>query len=348
MLSSKNKGIFVEFNPFSTLVAVTSGLTAPLTVETLKDLPAGMEPEKLKGIITEILDLKGRNLAHGHIGVYPTNRFIRRSSLDANAKFKEPNFFVDLLNTQFRIDAEKNSIAIILATDGSAFDATKPLSNQKEIVIAGSLTEDFRTLQQDIISCNLYPVSLQLGTLSLTAGLMSYCKWMQFRLPTLMLEIGPESSNLIVFGDNQMDVARPIPYGLNAMFPLIQQELGLKDEESAKKLFYSNTFDFTEMGPSLLRKMLKELQSSTGYYEVQTGQTIGQIFISLLPKNLGWIQQVLSKSLGVKVLTVDYASWLKTQQIAAHPSVNLELLDNRWFGLFSLMISHNKNADGNT
>ena len=71
------------------------------------------------------------------------------------------------------------------------------------------------------------------------------------------------------------------------MFPVIQAELGLKDEDSARKLFYSNTFDFTEMGPSLLRKLLKELQASTGFYEVQTGQTIGQLYLALLPNLVG-------------------------------------------------------------
>ncbi len=83
---------------------------------------------------------------------------------------------------------------------------------------------------------------------------------------------------MFIFGNEQVDICRPIPYGLNSMFPTVQSELGLKDEDSARKLFFSNTFDFTELGPSLLKKMLKELQASTGFYEVQTGQTIGQIF----------------------------------------------------------------------
>ena len=42
---------------------------------------------------------------------------------------------------------------------------------------------------------------------------------------------------------------------------MLGQALGLKDEESARKLFYSNTFDFTGMGSVLTKKLIKELQS---------------------------------------------------------------------------------------
>ena len=77
---------------------------------------------------------------------------------------------------------------------------------------------------------------------------------------------------------------RPIPQGLESMIPVVQKELGLKDEESAKKLFYSNTFDFTSMGNALIKKLLKELQSSIGFYEVQTGQSVGLLHGTQLPQ----------------------------------------------------------------
>lgn len=134
-----------------------------------------------------------------------------------------------------------------------------------------------------------------------------------------------------------LDVSRPISFGWDSMYLVIQQELGFKDEGSAKKIFYSNTFDFTQMEPKLLRKMLKELQASTGFYEVQTGQTIGQIFLSLLPKNLSWVGQILAKSLGADVIELDFPAWIKSQNIIFADEVDVASLDNRWMGLLSLM-----------
>ena len=100
------------------------------------------------------------------------------------------------------------------------------------------------------------------------------------------------------------------------------------------------------MGPALLNKMLKELQSSMGYYEVQTGQMIEQIFLTLLPKDLNWIHQILSQSLGVEVLHLDYPSWLQSQNINVNNEVELEGLDSRWLSLFSLMGNYNNSEDG--
>lgn len=339
MPSPKNQGIHIEINPYSILAASTAGGDLPLQVTELREFPASTDAEKIGDELAKWYDIKkgARAYVKGHCAGYPSSRFIRRHTLDQPAKAKEPAFLADLLNNQFRIDPEKNTIAIINATDGSLFDTTKNLQNQKELLLCGALVDEWKELQGRLLGWNIFPESIQLGQLAVVAGLMDYARWANLTMPTMLLEITPESSNLFIFSGNQLDIARPIPHGLNGMFPMVQQELGLKDEESARKLFYSNTFDFTEMGSTLLRKMLKELQASTGFYEVQTGQTIGQLFISLLPKNLNWIGQVLSRSLGVKVLNPDYTNWLKQRQITLADSIQPETLDARWFGLFCLM-----------
>ena len=218
--------------------------------------------------------------------------------------------------------------------------------SQKEILLCGAAAQELMEFQAQIVEYGIYPASLQLGTIANLGGLMHYSRWKKLRFPTLVLEITPKNSFIFIFNNNMMDVCRPIPYGLDSMFPVIQAELGLKDEDSARKLFYSNTFDFTEMGPSLLRKLLKELQASTGFYEVQTGQTIGQLYLALLPKNLSWIQVSLSRSLGVDALILDYPGWLKSIDITPGENVQLETLDSRWLGLFSLMGKYDQSDNG--
>lgn len=337
MLSKTIKGLFVEFNEFSILAAVTSGLVPPFRIEFLKEFPYAKDRARNTERLDELFGPRGRTYIPAHISCYPQSRFVRRFSLDQPAKAKDPAFFVDMLNNQFRIDPEKNTVAVINAVDGMIFDPSKSLQNQKELLICGGPNEELEALQEEFVGYGIFPERLEIGTLTSLGGLMNYVRSAQMKQPTMVVEISSDASNLFIFGDDQLDITRPIPYGLNSMFPLIQQELGLKDEESARKLFHSNTFDFTEMGPTLLRRMLKELSASTGFYEVQTGQTIGQIFLTMLPRNLGWIQSVLARNIGVKVLSLDYASWLKEQSITASDSVQLETLDNRWLGVFSLM-----------
>ena len=131
-----------------------------------------------------------------------------------------------------------------------------------------------------------------------------------------------------------------IPSGIAAMIPVVQKELGLKDEESAKKLFYSNTFDFTSMGAVLVKKLLKELQSSIGFYEVQTGQSIGSVLCTQLPTSLTWLGTTMAGSLGVPQLKAELLPWLESQNIKLSDGVTLGQPEERWFGLFSLLASY--------
>ena len=320
-------------------------MEAPFTIESLQECPYEENADKIRDFVAGLNEEKSRYI-HGHCGIYPKSRFIRRTTLDSPNKAKEPNYFIDLLNDQFRIDPSRYLTTIVNAFDGSDFDLEKGVQNQKEFVLCGAQTEEVHQQQKMIVDYGVYPVRLELGTLSNLGGLINYSNFKSVTMPTLVLEITSLNSNVFVITHEKVDVTRPIPFGLNGMFPVIQKELDLKDEESAKKLFYSDTFDFTEMGPALLNKMLKELQSSTGFYEVQTGQTIGQIFLPLLPKNLHWILQTLSRSLGVEVLHLDYPGWLQSLDISVSEDVQLESLDSRWLSLFSLMGNYSNSEAG--
>lgn len=337
MLSKKPKGLFVEIGDFSILSATTSALRGPFVIESLKEFPIPNGWQEFHAHVGGMSGGKTGRYIPAHCAVYPSSRFFRRHTIESIARAKEPQYFQTVIREQYQIEIADYVAAVVGAADGSEFSMERSVTSQKELLIAGARRRDLDDGQATLVDCGVYPETLQLGTLSTLAALMDYMVFEQMERPTLMLEITPENAYLFVLTRQQVDICRAIPYGLNVMFPIIRGELGLKDEESAKKLFYSNTFDFTEMGHTLLRKMLKELQASTGFYEVQTGQAIGQLFVSLLPGNLGWINEVLSRSLGVERIAPDYRSWLGRRGIGTGDSVQPENLDARWFGLFSLM-----------
>ena len=346
MISSKSKGVFIEINAYSILAAVTSGLDVPLTIESLNECSADSDPEKIKEFVSEMISGKKHGFTPARCSMYPKSRFLRRINIESLAKAKDPNYFSDLLSNQFRIDPAKHMANVINVTDGSDFDADKGLQNQKEMILCGVSSVEVQSIQDQLVDCNLFPDRLELGSLVCLGGLINYSRWKDLKLPTLVLEITPENSNIFILSNDKVDVCRPIPYGLNSIFPIIQQELGLKDEESAQKMIYSDTFDFTELGTKLLRKMQKEMQASTGFYEVQTGQTIGQIFINLLPKNLKWIHETISSNLGVDLLKIDLPGWVESLNLSTNDSVDLEDLEDRWLGLFSLMANFDTKNHG--
>jgi hypothetical protein len=171
-------------------------------------------------------------------------------------------------------------------------------------------------------------------------GVVDYLRFKKSSVPTLILEIGPEVTHSFIVSSSGVEASRPISQGFESMVPVVQAELGLKDAESARKLFLTNAFDFTGMGRSLVKKLLKELQSSIGFYEVQTGQSVGQLLCTSIPSKLTWLGGAIASALGVTTLTLDLPPWLASRQITLGERLSPAQLDARWFGLVSLMISH--------
>ena len=226
--------------------------------------------------------------------------------------------------------------------DGLDYDAGK--GAQKEVLFAGLPSGDIIEAQEKLLAQGIYPERLELGTLALLGGMTNYLQFKQIQSPLLLLEIGEELTQSYILRADGVDSSRPIPSGIAAMVPVVQKELSLKDEESARKLFYSNTFDFTAMGGTLIKKLLKELQSSIGFYEVQTGQSIGHVYCTQLPSSLAWLGAALAGALGVAPLKIDLRPWLDSLNIKLAEGVRPNPPGENWAGLFSLIASYQPNG----
>jgi hypothetical protein len=336
LFAKKSKGFCVEIGEHVTLLARLSQSEAPFVVEELKELSSS----DAEGIVSWTKGVEGKGstgYAHAVCGVHSPKRVVRRHTLDVK-RIKDPAYFNEVYAQQFRIEPEKYTIKPLNPTDGSEYDLVK--ANQKEVLFCGLPSEEIIAMQDKLLEQGVYPERLELGTLATLGGMVNYLKFKQSKTPVLVLEIGQDTTQSFIVSADGVDISRPIPSGIAAMIPVVQKELGLKDEESAKKLFYSNTFDFTSMGGALVKKLLKELQSSIGFYEVQTGQSIGNAFCNQLPSSLTWLSTTMAASLGVAPLKVDMVPWLESLNIKLAEGVTLGQPEERWFGLFSLLASH--------
>lgn len=334
LFSAKSKGFFIDYDDHQTTVARTSSLATPLVVEEILECEPGNE-EALAAILAQLQPKKAPSgYVHAVAGVYGPRRVVRRATLDLK-RVKEPNYLSEVVSSQFRIESDEHMLAVLGASDGCEFDATK--TPPKEVIFCGLPNAEITRLQEQILATKVFPERLELGSVAALGALVDYLSFVDSKTPTLMLEVGAETTHSFIVSAAGVDASRPIPQGLDSMIPVVQKELGLKDEASAKKLFFSNTFDFTGMGPTLIKKLLKELQSSIGFYEVQTGQSIGQVICTVLPSKLSWLEAALASQLGVAVLKLDLIPWLQSRQITLSPSIVTNALDARRLGLFGLM-----------
>jgi hypothetical protein len=336
--SQKTKGFFVELNDHGVMLARTSSPVAPFMVEELAECPPN-DTAALEAAITQIQPKKSPSgYLHATVGVYPAKRLLRRHSLELK-RVKEPGYFAEVCSQQFRIEQDKYAIAILNASDGSDFDIAKAV--QKDVLFCGLLTDEANNAQTWLLENGIYPERLELGSVAVLGGVVDCLAHAKSKTPSLVLEIGGDATHSFIVTSTGVEASRPIPQGLDAMVPIVQKELGLKDEESARKLFYSNTFDFTGMGPLLIKKLLKELQSSIGFYEVQTGQSVGQVLTTQLSPKLAWLDAAIAASLGVNSVKLDPVAWLQARQITLSEPVAKNIQEIRWFGLLSLMAHYN-------
>lgn len=339
MIKANTKGLIAQVSDYGIQAARVSRLEEPYHVEAIAECPLGAEAEEVSEFMVNLIGSNKGQITFAICGVYPPKRIVRCATLENAAKVRDASFLPEYLKSQFKIDLEVFSISALSAADGMPINTAKNTS--KELVFVGAPKEELLQEQQRLVSYGLYPLRMEIGTLSTMGGLLHHNISDKKNGPVLVLEISENSSQVLIVYDGKLDVARPIPHGLNSMYPIVQKELGLKDEASARKLFTASTFDFTEMGPTLLSKLMKELQASTGFYEVQTGQTIGHILLPLLPDNLLWIGSSLSRALGVEEIKINLRDWIAGQDITISEDVEISGLQNRWFSLFSLMANYN-------
>jgi hypothetical protein len=334
LFAQKTKGFFVELNDHAVLLARTSAPELPFTIEEMRECPPN-DPAALAEAINQLQTKKNPSgYLHATVSVYPSKRLVRRHSLELK-RAKEPGYFAEVCTQQFRIEQDKYMLAVLNANDGSDFDAAK--ATQKDVLFCGLPTEEADVIQTNLVESKIYPERLELGSVSTLGAVVDCLAHAKSKTPTLVLEIGADATHSFIVTAAGVEASRPIMQGLDAMVPIVQKELGLKDEESARKLFYSNTFDFTGMGPLLIKKLLKELQSSIGFYEVQTGQSVGQVFTTQLSPKLTWLDAAIASSLGITSPRLDPVPWLQSRQITlAEPFVKTAQ-DTRWFGLLGLM-----------
>jgi hypothetical protein len=335
LFAAKAKGFALDRGEHVTLIARLSSFEAPLVIEELRECSSG-DLAAVGEAMAALRPKKSAGYAHTNCGISPASRFVRRATLDPK-RLKEADYLSEVVNSQFRIDPEKHTISVLNAVDGFDYEASKS-GGGKEALFCGLATADLTALQGDLLKQGVYPARLELSSMAAIAAIIDYLKFTDSSKPTLVLEMGADQTQSYIVSSRGVEATRPISVGLDAMVPVVQKELGLKDEESARKLFFSNTFDFTGMGASLCKRLLKELQSSMGFYEVQTGQSISQLVCPVLAPKLVWLEGVIASQVGVSVLQPEFARWFAARQITLGEGVNASQFDARKLALLGLLL----------
>ena len=329
----------VDVNPCSTAVATLSSLQPFLQVDDLQLF------ESSDAALSYISGRKGRaRYARAIVSHYPESRFLRHAILENPAKAREETFFDEFLKSQYQLTLSEYAMAALNPSTGLPLDFDKVVP--KEIVLCGAKQEEILTFQEGLVAKGIYPERIEIGSLSSIGGLIHYLRAQQIGSSVIMLEWGQKKSTLAICSARRVELLRSVPFGAEALEEQVRIELGLKDAASAKKMLSMGSFDFAEMGPIILKKFLKELQASEGFFEVQTGQSLKNFIVTLLPPSLSWMQPILGDALGLSLLSPDVSGWLNTLGVKVRPeSVDFSKLGSGSFSLLSLLANWKGESD---
>lgn len=344
MGSKKSKGLFVEGDAYTVRSARVSALRAPLRVDALS--VTSITGLNRAGGALDKERPTGRGYVPAHCGFAADSRFYFLHKVANLGKAREAGYWGPVLR-QVRLDPEEVIQATLDAATGALLADLGSGGGARELLVCGAKRREWEALQEDLVSRSIVPQSLQLSGVSAVAGLLDYLKGKGIAAPVLFLEMSDREAHLFILAGGRVILCRAVSFGYESVLPLIRSELGFKDEDSARQLFFSNTFDFRDIGNVLFGRLLRDLNAASGFYEMQTGQPLHGFVMTGTPAGLDWVPEVIADGLEIGLLPIDWEGWLERHQIELGEGVEVLDLTLSMLPLMTLMMDFSEGrADG--
>lgn len=337
MKKTKQEGYFIVGFPNSVIIAETEGTDIPATLNNLSD---HLNLDSSKSVYAPVLELarvrSKKGFLTGVIGVSSPAFVLHGNTIPSPQKAKDPQYIQGVIKGEMKVTDDSFYYHALGGMSGNPHDPSK--DPETEYVIAGIPNSKLALIQDEVVVNGFIPRRMECITLALIPLVRKALKRLggEKRL-VVMLEIFGDSSLATMMTPDGEYAFRVIHGGDRTMCQAIKEENNLKDEDAARKLLYSETFDLSDMGSTLIRPLLRELSSISGYYEVTKGQSIGYLYVPTLPPSQNWIVELLAQSMGVEVLHIDPAFAASECGVKIGSSVKLDDRDARIPAMIALM-----------
>lgn len=334
MISSSKKEFIIEYRPSSIRIIRVSSLTTPLTIEAIEEVPLGDDADAVASKVRKIAGAKANGYMNGVCVIYPDRRIVRQMSLDT-PKGTEAEFIFKALGEALNIPAEI-SAHCLSPVSGAPIDPEA--FNKKEVIVCGIPNPDIVDVQKKMLEHGIYPSRIELGTVGIVGALQDALTWQGANAPALFLEVERDFSNAIIVGPKGIEMSRRIDSGAADIATALKEELNLNDDTAANRLLASKDFDFSSIARKILRRLMRDLQSSIGFYEVQTGQSVHWIHCATRANPMGWLEESVGDLLNLRPFEIDLSAWLKANGVESSEKEDaFEKIDLSWIGQISAL-----------
>lgn len=118
----------------------------------------------------------------------------------------------------------------------------------------------------------------------------------------LIWDIANDGSHAILVGPDGVEAVTPCATGFDAIFGVVQRTLALKFRGAAARLFFNDTYDFSEAAPSIVGEIAPDLGAALSMIAGKTGTTFTCIGLSA---KQDWFINEIGRRIGLTPWTPD-------------------------------------------
>ena len=330
----KGEALFLHWHQTGVLLAKGSGFEDPIRIN---EIISVVTLDHTRNPLTVFGDLRSnqKGYADAYVGICHPAFFHMIHEVEPLVKAKDPEYFPGVVKEFLSNDKENVFYHVLNAGDGKPYSPDNV--NEKQFIISGIKTSDLSDFQETIVEQNIYPRRIECTTLSTIGMLKKMAKKEGLETPLILLEIYSNESLLVILPPQGKPVFRQIHSGELAMCEKVRDEFSLKDIASSRKLLHSNTIDLTDIGRMLINPIFKEIAAIIGLFEVETGQSVGKLYVSNQPPNHRWISELMARDLGVDLYDINHRQALQELQLEMNENQRWDESDTRFLSLFSMI-----------
>ena len=155
--------------------------------------------------------------------------------------------------------------------------------------------------------------------------------------PVLLWDLGVERSQLFLVTSRGVEAVTGCAAGLDALFTIVQSALGLKLRGAAARLFFNDTYDFSEAGPRIAAELAPALKTAMASLPASTNSAA--FACASFTGKQAWFSAEVARAIGFSPWTPDVAKVVSHLQLRlpAGDSVSTDLL-----GVLHLAGSHSR------
>ena len=334
--TSKPKGeaLFLNWHQTGVLLAKTEGFEAPVKIN---EIISVVTLDHTRNPLTVFGDLRPnqKGFSDAYVGICNAAFVHAVHEVEPLVKAKAPDYFQGIVKELFAKENENIFYHVLNVGDGKPYSPENVSENR--FFITGIKTNDLTELQRTVIDQNFYPRRIECTTLSTIGLLKKMAQKQGLETPIVLLEMYLKESLLVILPPQGKPLFRVIQSGELGMCERVRDEFSLKDIPSSRKLLHSNTIDLSDIGRMLINPIFKEIAAIIGLFEVETGQSVGKLYISNQPPNHRWISELMARDLGVELYEINHREALEELQVQVVENQRWDENDTRFLSLFAMM-----------